>query len=83
MSDFTRAPFVFCKMALLNLQSLLLYGLIKRHGWLDIKFGLWSFKLKKAGVFAKHSTLVSTTMFFAICFATRLIVFSKRAEDFS
>ena len=37
----------------------------------------WLVKLMKAGVFAKHSALVSISMFFALCFASRLITFSK------
>ena len=59
---------IFSNLTLFNLQSSLFEGLIRRQGKLAWKFSLWSFRVMKARLFARHSTLSTRSIVFSYVF---------------
>ena len=72
-NNLTKCWLMFSKIDLLTLPSSLLEGFIRRQCKLDWKLSLWSFKVIKAGVLARHSILSLSWIFYAMFFASILI----------
>ena len=64
---------MFSKIILLNLPISLFDGLISGHDGLRRKLSLWSFSVTYLGVSTSLSIRSLSLIFFAMCFASRLI----------
>ena len=74
---------IFSNFTLLAFPSSLFQALIRHQGKLACKFSLWSFRVMKAELFSRHSTLSTKLNFLAMFLASNLIDFSRRSVDFS
>ena len=73
-NNLTKCWFILFKIDLLTLPSSLLERFIRREYKLDWKLSLWSFKVIKAGVLARHSILSLSWIFFR-CFSSLNYIF--------